>query len=62
MTINIINQDLGYRVRGGNPDAVDSITPMTFGNLALDLQLKACTAGGTHETARARDSQSWMDP
>lgn len=39
-TINIINQKLGYLVRGGDPDAVDSIVPMAFGNLALDLILK----------------------
>ena len=39
-TINIINQKLGYMVRGGDPDAVDSIAPMAFGNLALDLVLK----------------------
>jgi len=38
-TINIINQKLGYLVRGGDPDAVDSIVPMAFGNLALDLIL-----------------------
>jgi 6-phosphofructokinase 1 len=38
--INIINQKLGYMVRGGDPDAVDSIVPMAFGNLALDLILK----------------------
>src|SRR5512136_152481 len=37
VTINIINQNLGYMVRGGDPDAVDSIAPMAFGNLALDL-------------------------
>jgi 6-phosphofructokinase 1 len=24
-------------VRGGDPDAVDSVVPMAFGNLALDL-------------------------
>jgi 6-phosphofructokinase 1 len=24
-------------VRGGEPDAIDSIVPMAFGNLALDL-------------------------
>lgn len=42
-TINIINQKLGYLVRGGDPDAVDSIVPMAFGNLALDLIL-----GGFH--------------
>ncbi len=39
-TINIINQKLGYLVRSGDPDAVDSIVPMAFGNLALDLILK----------------------
>lgn len=38
--INIINQKLGYLVRGGDPDAVDSIVPMAYGNLALDLILK----------------------
>jgi 6-phosphofructokinase 1 len=41
VTINIINQNLGYMVRGGDPDAVDSIVPMAFGNLALDLILKS---------------------
>lgn len=39
-TINVINQKLGYMVRGGDPDAVDSIVPMAYGNLALDLILK----------------------
>jgi 6-phosphofructokinase 1 len=37
--INTINQRLGYLVRCGNPDAVDSIVPMAFGNLALNLIL-----------------------
>lgn len=37
--INVINQRLGYLVRCGNPDAVDSIVPMAFGNLAMDLVL-----------------------
>jgi len=37
--INVINQRLGYMVRGGNPDAIDSIVPMAYGNLALDLIL-----------------------
>ena len=41
--VNVINQKLGYLVRGGDPDAVDSIVPMAFGNLALDLIL-----GGFH--------------
>ena len=38
--INIINQKLGYLVRGGDPDAIDSIVPMAYGNLALDLILQ----------------------
>ena len=40
VTINVINQHLGYLVRGGDPDAIDSIVPMAYGNLALDLILK----------------------
>lgn len=39
-TIDTINQKLGYLVRGGDPDAIDSIVPMAYGNLALDLILK----------------------
>ncbi len=35
--VNVINQRLGYLVRCGEPDAIDSIVPMAFGNLALDL-------------------------
>lgn len=35
--INIINQKLGYLVRSGQPDALDSIIPTTYGNMALDL-------------------------
>jgi len=34
-----VNQRLGYLVRSGDPDALDSIVPMAFGNLALDLVL-----------------------
>ncbi len=37
--INVINQRLSYLVRCGDPDAIDSIVPMAFGNLALDLVL-----------------------
>ncbi len=37
--IDVINQKLGYLVRCGEPDAIDSIAPMAFGNLALDLIL-----------------------
>jgi 6-phosphofructokinase len=38
--IDVVNQRLGYLVRSGDPDALDSIVPMAFGNLALDLTLK----------------------
>jgi len=37
--IDTINQKLGYLVRCGDPDAIDSIVPMAYGNLALDLLL-----------------------
>jgi 6-phosphofructokinase 1 len=37
--VNTINQRLGYLVRGGDPDAIDSVVPMAYGNLALDLIL-----------------------
>jgi 6-phosphofructokinase 1 len=39
-TVNTINQRLGYLVRCGDPDAIDSIVPMAYGTLALDLILK----------------------
>jgi 6-phosphofructokinase 1 len=38
--IDVVSQSLGYLVRSGEPDALDSIVPMAFGNLALDLVLK----------------------
>ena len=38
--IDVVNQRLGYLVRSGDPDALDSIVPMVFGNLALDLIMK----------------------
>jgi len=38
--VDVVEQKLGYMVRGGDPDAIDSIVPMAFGNLALDLLLK----------------------
>lgn len=38
--VNTVNQKLGYLVRGGDPDAIDSIVPMAYGNLALDLILQ----------------------
>jgi ATP-dependent phosphofructokinase / diphosphate-dependent phosphofructokinase len=38
--VNVVNQRLGYLVRSGDPDALDSIVPMAFGNLALDVILQ----------------------
>jgi 6-phosphofructokinase 1 len=38
--INTITQKLGYMVRGGDPDAIDSIVPMAYGTMAFDLVLK----------------------
>ncbi|MBI5427150.1 MAG: ATP-dependent 6-phosphofructokinase [Nitrospinae bacterium] len=37
--IGVINQRLGYLVRCGDPDALDSIVPVTFSNIAMDLIL-----------------------
>ncbi len=37
--VNVISQRLGYMVRSGNHDAMDSIVPMAYGNLAMDLIL-----------------------
>ncbi len=42
--VNVVSQRLGYLVRCGDPDALDSIAPMAFGNLALDL-VTAGTSG-----------------
>lgn len=55
--INIVNQRLGYLVRCGEPDAIDSIVPMAYGNLALDLILSnvsgklVCLRNGCYTTA-----------
>jgi len=35
--INVITQRLSYMVRCGDPDAFDSLVPMAYGNIALDL-------------------------
>ncbi|MGA2585419.1 MAG: ATP-dependent 6-phosphofructokinase [Candidatus Aminicenantales bacterium] len=35
--INVITQKLSYLSRCGDPDAADSIVPMAYGNIALDL-------------------------
>jgi 6-phosphofructokinase len=39
-SVDTVSQKLGYLVRCGDPDAIDSIVPMAYGNLALDLILK----------------------
>lgn len=41
--INVVNQRLGYMVRCGAPDALDSIVPMAFGNLAIQLVLSGAS-------------------
>jgi 6-phosphofructokinase len=38
--ISTIYQKLSYLVRSGDPDAIDSIVPMAYGNLSLDLILE----------------------
>jgi ATP-dependent phosphofructokinase / diphosphate-dependent phosphofructokinase len=38
--IEVVNQKLGYLARCGDPDVIDSIAPMVYGNIALDLALK----------------------
>jgi 6-phosphofructokinase 1 len=41
--INVVSQRLGYLVRCGDPDALDSIVPMAYGNLAFDLVLEGAS-------------------
>ncbi len=54
--INVVNQRLGYLVRCGDPDALDAIVPMAFGNLALDLVLSGsfgrlvCLRNGVYDS------------
>ncbi len=54
--INTTSQRLGYLVRSGDPDALDSIVPMAFGNLALDLieqgrsGLLVCVRDGVYDS------------
>lgn len=54
--VNIVSQRLGYLVRCGEPDAIDSIVPMAYGNLALDLILSGttgklvCVRGGRYQS------------
>ncbi|MFC1545441.1 6-phosphofructokinase [Gemmatimonadota bacterium] len=35
-TINVVSQQLSYLMRSGDPDALDSIVPMVYGNIAFD--------------------------
>ena len=55
--VNTVNQRLGYLVRCGEPDAIDSIVPMAYGNLALDMVLTdrtgtlVCVRNGCYQTA-----------
>ncbi len=42
--VNVLSQRLGYLVRCGDPDAMDSIVPMAYGNLAFDM-VQANTSG-----------------
>ena len=39
-SIGVIEQKLGYLVRSGDPDAIDSIVPVAYGNMAMDLIVK----------------------
>lgn len=54
--VNVVNQRLGYLVRCGAPDAMDSIVPMAFGNLAMDLVLSntsgrlVCLRNGVYDS------------
>ena len=54
--INVVSQRLGYLVRCGQPDAIDSIVPMAFGNIALNLILDgvsgrlACLRNGCYDS------------
>ncbi|MFP6569135.1 MAG: ATP-dependent 6-phosphofructokinase, partial [Dehalococcoidia bacterium] len=41
--VNVTSQRLGYMVRAGAPDALDSIAPMAFGNLAMDLVINGAS-------------------
>ena len=38
--VGIISQKLGYLVRSGHPDALDSIVPVAYGNMAINLLLE----------------------
>ena len=75
--VNVVNQRLGYLVRCGEPDAIDSIVPMAYGNLALDLILSnssgrlVCLRNGCYDNVpiesimgqkKVVDVQKYYDP
>ena len=41
--VDMIAMNLGYLVRSGDPDSLDSIVPLVFGNLAVDHILRGDT-------------------
>jgi 6-phosphofructokinase len=55
--IDVISQRLSYMVRCGDPDAFDSIVPMAYGNIALDLVMEkrsgrmVCLRNGEYDDA-----------
>ncbi len=55
--------NLGYLVRSGAPDAIDSIVPVAYGNLAVDLLLRGETgrmvALRTATTTRCPSTRWW---
>ena len=51
--VGIINQRLGYLVRSGYPDALDSIVPVAYGNTAINLLLE----GKSGRLASLRDGK-----
>jgi len=62
-TIEVVNQKLGYLARCGDPDVIDSIVPMAYGNIALDLLLRASTVAlWFSETAAMAISRSKPSP
>ena len=60
-TLHPSNQKLGYLVRGGDPDAIDSVVPMAYGNLALDLILYPVAAGTHDHSALHQTLQAWAE-
>ncbi len=53
--VNVVNQRLGYLVRCGEPDALDSIVPMAFGTMAFELVVRGvsgrlvCLSNGVYD-------------